>query len=283
MKQFKNFCRLFAIMMVLTLVTPSVMPVNSIAVAKAAAIKLSKKEITLETGKSLTLKITGTKQKVTWSSNKKTVAAVSSTGKVTAKKAGTAVITATVNKKKYTCKVTVKAAVAAVNPFITNAPFDAQELKFNKISYIIPKEWVKDVAIEQGNNTLVSIHPKTDDSTKGYSSISFVINQTDQPKSDSSLLKSYITEDLIKQQLTQSDASAVITNFKQSDYEAALGTALKTEYNATFNGTAMKQIIYDLIIDNYLLEVTVTDIGDGVTPDVNIAGEYLLNSISVGK
>ena len=45
----------------------------------------------------------------------------------------------------------------------------------------------------------------------------------------------------------------------------------------------MKQIIYDLIIDNYLLEVTVTDIGDGVSPDVNIAGEYLLNTISIGK
>ncbi len=283
MKQFKNFCRLFAIMMVLTIVSPSVLPVNSIAVAEAATIKLSKKEITLETGKSLTLKVTGSKQKVTWSSNKKTVATVSSTSKVTAKEAGTAVITATVNKKKYTCKVTVKAAVAAVNPFITNAPFDAQELKFNKVSYIIPKEWIKDIAVEQGNNTLLIIHPKMDDPTKGCSNISFVINQTDQPKSDSSVLKSTITEDFIKQKLAQSNASAELTNFKQSDYEAALGTALMTEYNVTYNGIAMKQVIYDLIIDNYLFEVTVTDIGDGVTPDVNIAGEYLLNTISVAK
>ncbi len=282
MNQFKNFCRLFVLMVVFTLVTPSVLPVNSIAVAEAAVIKLSKKEITLETGESLTLKITGTKQKVTWSSNKKAIAAVSSTGKVTAKKAGTAIITATVNKKKYTCKVTVNAAKAA-NPFITNAPFDAKELKFNKVSYIIPKEWVKDVLAEQGNNTLLSIHPKMDDLTKGCSSISFVINQTDQPKADSSTLKSTITEDFIKQKLTLSDSSAVLTNFKQSDYEAALGTALKTEYNITFNGIAMKQIIYDLIIDNYLLEVTVTDIGDGVAPDVNIAGEYLLNTISIAK
>jgi hypothetical protein len=152
------------------------------------------------------------------------------------------------------------------------------------VSYIIPKEWTKDISIEKGNNTLLSIHPKTDPAKNtGYSSISFAINQTDQPKSDSSLLKSYITEDFIKQQLTQSDANAELTNFKQSDYEAALGTALKTEYNVTFNGIAMKQSIYDLIIDNYLLEVTVTDIGDGVTPDVNIAGEYLLNTITVEK
>ena len=41
------------------------------------------------------------------SSNKK-VATVTSKGKVTAKKKGTATITATVSGKKYTCKVTVK-------------------------------------------------------------------------------------------------------------------------------------------------------------------------------
>ncbi len=46
--------------------------------------------------------------KVTWKSSNKSVAAVKN-GKVTAKKKGTAKITATVRGKKLTCKVTVKA------------------------------------------------------------------------------------------------------------------------------------------------------------------------------
>ena len=50
-------------------------------------------------------------QKVTFSSSKKSVATVSGKGKVTAKKPGTAIITAvTANGKKAVCRVTVKKA-----------------------------------------------------------------------------------------------------------------------------------------------------------------------------
>lgn len=75
--------------------------------AEAASIKINKKKIVLDKGKTFQLKIQGTKKKVTWKSNKPSVAKVSSKGKVTAKKKGTAKITAKVNGKKYTCTVTV--------------------------------------------------------------------------------------------------------------------------------------------------------------------------------
>ena len=68
---------------------------------------ISKKTLKLTVENTYTLKMTGTKKSVKWSSNKKSVATVSSKGKVTAKKAGTATITASVGGKKYTCKVTV--------------------------------------------------------------------------------------------------------------------------------------------------------------------------------
>jgi uncharacterized protein YjdB len=43
-----------------------------------------------------------------WQSSNKTVATVNANGKVTAKKKGTAIITASLYDKRYTCKVTVK-------------------------------------------------------------------------------------------------------------------------------------------------------------------------------
>ena len=76
--------------------------------AEAAKVKLNKTKYTLKVGSSYTLKIKGTKAKVKWSTNNKKVATVSKKGKVTGKKAGSAVITAKVSKKKYTCKITVK-------------------------------------------------------------------------------------------------------------------------------------------------------------------------------
>lgn len=84
---------------------------------KNPAPKISKSKVTLTKGKSITLKVTGTKKKPKWSSSKKSVAVVSRNGRVTAKKAGTAKITAKIGKKKYTCKVIVKnPAKPAVKP-----------------------------------------------------------------------------------------------------------------------------------------------------------------------
>lgn len=73
-----------------------------------AAVKISKNNIVLYVGETANLKITGTKNKVTWTSSKKSVATVSSTGKVTAKGIGSATVTAKVDSKKYTCKVKVE-------------------------------------------------------------------------------------------------------------------------------------------------------------------------------
>lgn len=78
------------------------------AVPVSAAGKINKKKATLKVGQTLQLKVTGTKGKVKWKSSKKSVATVSSKGRVKAKKKGSATITAKVGKKKYTCKITVK-------------------------------------------------------------------------------------------------------------------------------------------------------------------------------
>lgn len=125
MKKLK-FMKIFAMMLVLSVVSTFVLPVNNAIVAQAATVKISDDSLLLQVGKSETLKVTGTKNKVTWTSSKKSVATVNKSGKVTAKKEGTATITATVNKKKYTCKVTV---------------FKTQKVTSGKVKFLIPNDW----------------------------------------------------------------------------------------------------------------------------------------------
>ncbi len=76
--------------------------------------------MTLSVGKTAKLKVKNYKGTVKWSSNKKKTATVSKKGVVTAKKKGTAVITAKAGKKKLKCKVTVK--VAATKNIVTPEP-----------------------------------------------------------------------------------------------------------------------------------------------------------------
>jgi|GEM_PF-1580330 len=72
-------------------------------------VSLSASKVSLKKGdtKTLVVKNKGSK-KIKWTTSKKKVATVSSSGKVTAKAVGTTTITATVGSQKLTCKVTVK-------------------------------------------------------------------------------------------------------------------------------------------------------------------------------
>lgn len=70
-------------------------------------VRISKKKISIEAGKTVRLKVTGTKKKVTWSSKNKSIATVSAKGLVKARKAGNTKIIARISGNKYTCRVTV--------------------------------------------------------------------------------------------------------------------------------------------------------------------------------
>lgn len=70
--------------------------------------KISKTSLSLNAGKKYTLKVTGTKQKIIWSSSNKSIATVSAAGVITAKKTGKAKITAKILGKNYICTVIVK-------------------------------------------------------------------------------------------------------------------------------------------------------------------------------
>ena len=96
---------LAAAFLFVTVAPLSPMGIENTSVA-VAATKINVTKVNLPKGSSYKLQMTGTNAKVTWSTSNKGVATVNN-GVVTGKKAGTAVITAKVGKKKYTCKVTV--------------------------------------------------------------------------------------------------------------------------------------------------------------------------------
>lgn len=98
MKRLKVFVMLMVMMLLLSPLKGDVY---------GATIKLNKTSASIAMKQTLQLKVTGTKKKVKWSSSKKSVAKVTSKGKVTGVKTGKATITAAVGKKKLKCKITV--------------------------------------------------------------------------------------------------------------------------------------------------------------------------------
>ena len=122
---------------------------------------ISNKNIDLSVGKNVTLKMNGTKQKVTWSSSDKKIASVNKKGIVKGIKKGNAIITANIGGKKYTCKVTVKKNIP-----ISSVAFDSTELnmeigdsKLLNVN-ILPENTTDDTTIEwiSSDNSIATIN-----------------------------------------------------------------------------------------------------------------------------
>jgi chitinase len=92
-----------------------------------------KKAVTMTPGKTSTLTVAGTNSKITWASSNESIATVSKSGKVTAKAPGTATITAYVDGKELTSKITV----LALN-------YDSAVLELNGTSGFIRKLKIND-------------------------------------------------------------------------------------------------------------------------------------------
>lgn len=109
-KRFRQLCVLLAAVILVAEI--AAVPFGSAKQAYAAGskkMKLNHSSVTMQAGMKRTLKITKNKPSgtVKWSSSNKKAATVSNKGVVTAKKKGTAVITAKKGKKSVKCKIKV--------------------------------------------------------------------------------------------------------------------------------------------------------------------------------
>lgn len=126
---------------------------------KKSTIKLNKSKVTIKQGKSTDLKATvkGASNKVTWTTSDTTIATVSSTGKVTGKKAGTVTITATANGVSAKCKITITVQNMKEKALIAYAKFLSQEtLQWGDNEYYnaVPTENCKFSIIYLDNNDI---------------------------------------------------------------------------------------------------------------------------------
>lgn len=140
----KNLKAVLALTLAVALLAPAAAVSAPVTVAQAAAktVKLSASKKTLNVGKSFTLKLKNATGKVTWKSNKNSVATVTSKGKVKAVASGKATITATNKKKSYKCVVTVKNPEKAAG---------MKDIQVGPVNVCYPGKWNKGVASE-GNN-----------------------------------------------------------------------------------------------------------------------------------
>jgi uncharacterized protein YjdB len=121
-------------------------------------IKISANTLTLESGNSQTLKISGTTKTPAWSSSDKSVATVSGKGTVSAVKEGSATVTASVGGKKLTCKITVVPPVTISSSALTLEAGETETLKINGTTKTpVWSSSDRSVAIVSGKGTVFAV------------------------------------------------------------------------------------------------------------------------------
>lgn len=276
MNKWKKLSTAIAMAIIMAIITPAILPNQFVAVAQAATIKLNKTSLSLEVGKSYTLKVSGTKDKVTWTSSDKKVATVSSKGKVTGKKAGKATITATVNKKKFTCKVTVKKA--ATTDYLKKAPFEAQEITFAEFKAVVPTAWDSSALQFEGTD-MVLLTPKGADPLTGTSNITVLVSEK--------LEDVELTEENIEETLGLIGDDIKVSNMKMSKVDTALGKATKVTYQVEIimEGYSGKfgQELYLIDLKDRILTITATDSLDNKSDELKEVADYLIKSLQKVK
>ncbi len=229
-------------------------------VTAQAAVKISARSKTLVKGKTYTLKITGTKKKVTWSTSRKSVATVNSKGKVTAVKQGKATITAKVGGKSYTCRITV-------------VPFSRTKETLNKaVSFYRPKGWVYEGKDEPEDSLTKYLYAPTQESASG---IVVTVTSTKMLASDvtklGKKLASYYKSLYEKQKV----------NVDEISYDkVTTGEGDAVHVKVLREGDQLD--VYLICKYHYLVEVdAMTRDGEKAKPSVKSAVAYLLSTLEI--
>lgn len=121
---------------------------------------INKTKVTIKQGETYTLKVKDTSRKITWTSSNKKVATVNSKGKVSAKKKGTATITAKVGSKKIKCKVTVK-YVKQVKAIYMYIDYDETNVKVGETiklkAKVSPENYTSEVKWKSSNEKVATV------------------------------------------------------------------------------------------------------------------------------
>ena len=221
----------------------------------ASKVKLSKKTVKLEVGKTKKIKVKGTTDKVTWATSDKKVATVSSKGKITAKGEGSCKITATVGSKTLTCKVNVTAKKSS-------SSFDSS-VKVGGITFPLQSTWKSYLdPASQGNGVYLAAYMTSNMQIYMYESVA--VPEKDFKEAVSSKANfEYIGQMFVDELAKQAGA----TNPKVEVFDEGGVTYGKTTGSGNVQGMNMSFAIYFKLQDNSFIVTMAMEMNSSISEE----------------
>lgn len=153
--------------------------------------------------------------------------------------------------------------------------WDTTAVTTNGFSYEMPADW-KTVEDTSGQGAIIYV-PADADLNAGTSSVNLIINKTGEKAVSLKAMKESL-ETSLASQLTANGFDSV-ENMKISDLSSPVGEVCMITYDVSISGVTLSQTQYYPLIDNYIVVITATDIGDDITPAVEEVAEHVAMTI----
>ncbi|MDD3193353.1 MAG: hypothetical protein PHE47_05800 [Oscillospiraceae bacterium] len=139
-------------------------------------------------------------------------------------------------------------------------------------SYEVPADWTTTEDVT-GQGSVIYI-PKNADVNTGTSNVNILVQDASGQKAANMKDMKAALESNLKEQLISNGFESV-ENLKVEELAAPIGDLCVVSYETYLSGMKFTQVQYYPLIDDYIVVITSTNIGDTVEPSAEEVAEYL--------
>ena len=165
----------------------------------------------------------------------------------------------------------------STNPYLIKTTYVSREENIGQINFILPENWTNQTKNE--NSVYHAYFPEKQDKETIVSGV--LVGSWEKGGLTEESLEQFIYNkaDVEMEKMKAAGLKDISVNISSSKMES--GDAVISFWKFSFNNEIQTMLVYDTVIDDYLVEIEIGDVKDNVEPNVYDVGSNIINSLRV--
>lgn len=166
-----------------------------------------------------------------------------------------------------------------VNPYLTKTVYVSKEENIEQINFVLPENWTNKT--QDKKSTYQAYFPKQQDKTVITSGV--LVGTWEKGVIEEETLEQFIQSRAGTEMEKMRNAGWKDVSVDISSSKMDIGNVVVSFWKIPSNHKVQTMLVYDVIVDGYLVEVEIGDVQDNIEPNVYDVGRNIVNSLRVIK